>query len=206
MSYQRFHIPTKPAPPPFDYPITFRMDEKDDYAKYGHAALPEGRTGGDPYWTPQIITQTWYQAETGRIPISGAGYGGRFSGEGFDAMWLDMSEIVRPTRDGIHGRESISTAVDLGARLQQLSFDQDGNLASDSPTTLSLTMPVIFDPLPFEIPGRAAALSVASAAQTLGIFAVLPVEEWQEDLSSYNANIIPLVTEIEQLGTGRSLD
>ena len=26
-------------------------------------------------------------------------------------MWTDMSEIVRPTRDGIHGREYISTSV-----------------------------------------------------------------------------------------------
>jgi glutamate synthase domain-containing protein 2 len=201
MTYKRFHIDTKPAPASFDYPITFRMDEMDDYVKYGHAALPEGRMGGDPYWTPQIITQAWYQAETGRIPISGAGYGGQFSGAGFDAMWLDMSEIVRPTRDGIHGRESISTAVDLGARPMQLSFDQDQNLVGELPHTLGLTMPVIFDPLPFNIPGRAAALSMAAAAQTLGIFAVLPVEEWQEDLEPYNAHLAPLVTHIDQLDT-----
>ena len=200
MSYKRFHIDTRPAPAPFDYPITFRMDEKDDYVKYGHAALPVGRSGGDPYWTPQIITQAWYQAETGRIPISGAGYGGRFSGAGFDAMWLDMSEIVRPTRDGIHGRESISTAVDLGARPMQLTFDQDDNLMGDLPHTLGLTMPILFDPLPFAIPGRAAALSMAGAAQALGIFAVLPVEEWQEDLEPYKAHLAPLVTGIDQMG------
>ncbi|RZN44179.1 MAG: hypothetical protein EFT35_00365, partial [Methanophagales archaeon ANME-1-THS] len=78
---------------------------------------------GDSYWTPEIICKNWYQAETGMIPVSGAGYSGPFSGKGFDSMWTDMSEIVRPTRDGIHGREYISTAVDIGKKLPALSFD-----------------------------------------------------------------------------------
>ncbi len=69
---------------------------------------------GNSYWTPDIIHTTWTQAETAKIPVSGAGYRGPFSGPGFDSMWTDMSEIVRPTRDGIHGREYISTAVDIG--------------------------------------------------------------------------------------------
>ena len=64
---------------------------------------PEYKRLGDKYFTPDIILSTWYQAETGRIPVSGSGYGGKFSGQGFDSMWTDMSEIVRPTRDGIHG-------------------------------------------------------------------------------------------------------
>ena len=78
------------------------------------AMNPQYRQLGDDYYTPEIIATTWYQAETGKIPVSGAGYGGVFAGEGFDSFWTDMSEIVRPTRDGIHGREYISTAVDLG--------------------------------------------------------------------------------------------
>ena len=39
---------------------------------------------GNSYWTPDIIRTTWLQAETGKIPVSGAGYGGLFSGPGFD--------------------------------------------------------------------------------------------------------------------------
>jgi hypothetical protein len=35
---------------------------------------------GDDHWKAEIIIQTWYQAETGRIPISGAGYGGPAGG------------------------------------------------------------------------------------------------------------------------------
>ena len=66
----RYHIPTRPAPPGFPYPARFRLGEGDDYVKYGHAPFEQGRRGGDPHWTPEIISQIWYQSETGRIPIS----------------------------------------------------------------------------------------------------------------------------------------
>jgi len=193
----RYHVHTEPAPPRLDYPAKFRLGEGDDYVKYGHAALPEGRSGGDPYWTPQIITQTWYQAETGRIPISGAGYGGRFAGAGFDAIWLDMSEIVRPTRDGIHGREYISTVVDLGRRPSHLAFDAAGRLTTAAPPVISLPLPILFDPIPTPTRGRGVALSLARAAATLGTFAFVPAAEWNADLAPYAGHLAPIVTPAE---------
>ena len=105
---------------------------------------PEFAALGDDYWTPEIIATTWAQALTGKIPVSGAGYGGPFSGPGFDAMWTDMSEIVRPTRDGIHGREYISTAIQLGRRHSHLTFDQQGNLITSSPVSLEIPLPILF--------------------------------------------------------------
>jgi hypothetical protein len=78
----RYHIKTRPVPAAFACPAKFRLGEGDDYVKYGHAPFEQGRRGGDDHWTAEIITQTWYQAETGRVPISGAGYGGPFSGYG----------------------------------------------------------------------------------------------------------------------------
>jgi len=65
---------------------------------------------GNRYWTPDIIQTTWLQAETAAVPVSGAGYRGRFTGHGFDSMWTDMSEIV-----GRHGTGF--TAVSISARL-----------------------------------------------------------------------------------------
>ena len=108
---------------------------------------PEYQRLGDDYFTPDIILTTWFQAETGRIPVSGAGYGGPFSGAGFDSMWTDMSEIVRPTRDGIHGREYINTSVDIGRKLDHLAFE-DGELASSPPPLIEMPLPVIFDVIP----------------------------------------------------------
>ena len=108
---------------------------------------PEYRRLGDAYYSPDIILSTWFQSETGRIPVSGAGYGGPFSGPGFDSMWTDMSEIVRPTRDGIHGREYISTSVDIGRKLPRLTL-VDGQLAVAPPPLLEAPLPVIFDVIP----------------------------------------------------------
>ena len=47
---------------------------------------PEYERLGDEYFTPDIILSTWYQAETGRIPVSGAGYNGPFSGPGISLL------------------------------------------------------------------------------------------------------------------------
>ncbi len=190
----RYHIHTQPAPPPFPYPARFRLGEGDDYVKYGHAPFAQGRRGGDPHWTAQIITQTWYQAETGRIPISGAGYGGAFAGSGFDAIWLDMSEIVRPTRDGIHGREYISTAVALGRRLPALQFDAAGRLLSELPPQVEIPLPVLFDPLPLPLPGRGALLAVVRAAARLGTLALVRAQEWDDALAEYSPAVAPLLT------------
>jgi len=99
---------------------------------------------GNRYWTADIIRTTWLQAETAKIPVSGAGYRGPFAGPGFDAMWTDMSEIVRPTRDGIHGREYISTAVDIGRKPSYLSFD-DGKPVEDDSPLICIQMPLIID-------------------------------------------------------------
>jgi glutamate synthase domain-containing protein 2 len=169
----RYHIHTQPAPAPFEYPVSFQKDDTDSYVKYGHRVFPGTSQRGDRYWTAEIISQTWFQAETGRIPISGAGYGGPFSGEGFDGMWLDMSEIVRPTRDGIHGREYISTTINLGGAPEMLEFDAAGKLANPMPRMMSLPIPVIFGPLPMPLPGKGAIQALSLAAERLGTLCIL---------------------------------
>ncbi len=169
----RYHIHAKPAPAPFEYPANFQMDETDAYVKYGHRVFSGTTQRGDRHWTAEIITQTWYQAETGRVPISGAGYGGPFSGEGFEGMWLDMSEIVRPTRDGIHGRETISTTVCLGGAPEMLEFDAAGRLLTPMPRLMSLPLPVAFGPLPMPLPGQGAWRALSLAAERLGTLAIL---------------------------------
>ncbi|MGA2171499.1 MAG: glutamate synthase-related protein [Sedimentisphaerales bacterium] len=105
---------------------------------------PEYQKMGNSYWTPDIIKTTWLQAETAKIPVSGAGYRGPFAGKGFDSMWTDMSEIVRPTRDGIHGREYISSSVDIGRKLPYLAFNGNKTGANASPL-VSIPMPLIID-------------------------------------------------------------
>jgi ferredoxin len=136
---------------------------------------------GDSYWTPEIISTNWYQAETGKIPVSGAGYRGPFSGEGFDSMWTDMSEIVRPTRDGIHGREYISTVVEIGRKLPAIKFDSQGEIVSHIPPTINVPLPIIFDTLPFGVVkhfDENVYEAMAKAASYLGTFMIVDAGEW----------------------------
>jgi ferredoxin len=146
---------------------------------------------GNSYWTPQVIETTWAQAETARIPVSGAGYRGPFTGPGFDSMWTDMSEIVRPTRDGIHGREYISTAVDIGRKPALLHFDQDSP-AESLPPLVDIPMPMIIDLMPqgYRLPNLLPIIKVV-AAQT-GIIAMVDFRDWDllgNDLGQYLPNL-----------------
>jgi ferredoxin len=140
-----------------------------------HKSLnPEYKALGDSYWTPEIISRLWYQAETGKIPVSGAGYPGPFSGPGFDSMWTDMSEIVRPTRDGIHGREYISTAIDLGKTPSFLSFGKEGDLVGDKPFLVDIPVPIVLKRPPFGAISDKTIQGWIKAARRLGTLMALP--------------------------------
>jgi Conserved region in glutamate synthase len=125
---------------------------------------------GDRYWSREMLSTTWDQAESGRIPVSGAGYRGPFCGPGFDSMWTDMSEIVRPTRDGIHGREYISTSVDVGAKPLRVRFDESA--MQDEPPLVELPLPLILDVPPWGADGDGIAAARTSAAKTLRTLSV----------------------------------
>jgi len=160
---------------------------------------PEFQALGDDFWTPDIISTTWYQAETGKIPVSGAGYGGPFVGPGFDEMWTDMSEIVRPTRDGIHGREYISTSVDIGRKFPRLSFDTKGELTGTSQPLVEIPVPVIFDVTPgrtenFEFPASVG-VAAASAAHRLGILSIVRPADLSDSFEPFADAIVPIFDE-----------
>jgi ferredoxin len=135
-------------------------------------ANPQYQRLGDAYYTPDIITTTWFQAETGGVPVSGCGYGGPFSGKGFDSMWTDMSEIVRPTRDGIHGREYINTGVDIGRKTGRLSFE-NMELSTTAPPLLQSPLPLVFDMVPEQWRHGPVVSSIVKAAAELGLFSIV---------------------------------
>ncbi|MBI2854973.1 MAG: hypothetical protein HYX87_08675 [Chloroflexi bacterium] len=155
---------------------------------------PEYRALGDEYWDPDIISSTWAQAHTGRIPVSGAGYRGPFVGQGFDSIWTDMSEIVRPTRDGIHGREYINTTVELSRRPTRLKFNQDMSLAMDLPPILEVPLPVLFQKPEFGVLGEGVLLSVLKAAAAMGSLMFLKPEDYSPAVAQYRESIVPCLT------------
>ncbi len=158
------------------------------------ALNPEYEKMGDAYWTADIIYKQWYQAETGSIPVSGAGYSGPFCGPGFDQMWTDMSEIVRPTRDGIHGREYINTQVSLGRKLISLPFTETGEPILDAPKTIDVPIPIIFGELPFGSFSRDVFSAMVEAARALGTVVEAPAVILEQGFQYDAGRVIPLLS------------
>jgi ferredoxin len=162
---------------------------------------PEFWTMGDDYWTPEIIASNQTQAETGKIPVSGGGYGGPFAGPGFDSMWTDMSEIVRPTRDGIHGREYISTTVELGRILQTMIHPAGPGAAQLSPILSEMTfpprveasIPLIFDLLPFRAFNSAVRLALAKSAFEANTLMIIRVEDLTDEFLPFATHLVPFL-------------
>jgi len=159
----------------------------------GISLNPEYLALGDEYWRPDILATTWNQADSGRIPVSGAGYRGRFNGPGFDGIWTDMSEIVRPTRDGIHGREYISTSVDIGSKPMRLSFSPDGKLVGETTALIDLPVPLILDIAPWEIAGKTLSRVRLAAAKALKTLAVAPAAEVAGAPADQLPHFVPLI-------------
>jgi hypothetical protein len=165
---------------------------------------PEFLDMGDDYWKPDIILSTWNQADSGKIPVSGAGYRGLFHGPGFDSIWTDMSEIVRPTRDGIHGREYISTTADIGAKPMRLSFGPEGTMLTEPSRLLELQIPAVLDIPAWPIPQIQLARARAMAAKELKTVAVL----FARDARELSPDLMPFIAPIvgnEDIRSDRAL-
>jgi hypothetical protein len=141
---------------------------------------PERQRLGDSYFTFRHVDALAYEAATGSIPVKGAGYRGEFGGQGWDGMWTDMSEIVRPTRDGIHGREFISTVVDIGRKPSFLTFGNGSGPRQPLgilPETFSLPVPFLFDAPPDGIQSATLHQIVAQAAAQIDSLFILPLSD-----------------------------
>lgn len=154
---------------------------------------PQRAELGDAYFLPYHIDAIAYEAESGRIPIRGAGFRGKFGGKGWDGMWTDMSEIVRPTRDGIHGREYISTEIDIGAKTPFIDFDKKQQPIGPIPQTLSFPIPWLFDAPSARIISGTLAHILSEAAYQIQSLSVLPLESILK-YGVKGSHVVPLVS------------
>jgi ferredoxin len=169
----------------------YRCVEECTKGIFSMAINPEYRNLGDDYWTANIINSTWAQAHTGAVPVSGAGYRGPFTGEGFDSIWTDMSEIVRPTRDGIHGREYISTMVELSRRPTRLEFAEDMSITTALKPILEIPLPVTLQQPKFGVLSENELISMAMAAKSTGSLLFINSESYTPVFDKYAANLVP---------------
>jgi ferredoxin len=172
----------------------FRCVQECTKGIFSRVINPEYRTLGDDYFKPDIIHRTWYQAHTGKIPVSGAGYRGPFVGKGFDSMWTDMSEIVRPTRDGIHGREYINTCIELSRRVSRLRFKDDMSLDMELPPILEIPLPLMFKQPSFGVLSDNVLVAAAMTAHRLETMMFIKPEDYTDVLMPYAESMVPCVT------------
>ena len=153
---------------------------------------PERQRLGDSFVRPEHVDTILYEARTGRVPVRGAGYRGPFGGEGWDGLWTDMSEIVRPTRDGIHGREFISTAVDIGEKPAFLRFDDRSKAVGPVPTVIATQVPFLFDVPANAVQSRPLLPILTEAARQIETLAVVPLPAVVQ-LSLTGQHIVPMI-------------
>ncbi len=172
-----------------EYPHIMTVKQSEDFKQLG-----------DAYWTADAVSNILYESSTGKIPVKGMGYKGSFGGEGFDGMWTDMSEIVRPTRDGVYGREYISTVVDVGRKPFRVEFDHSKPV--ENVRYVQVPIPVIFDSIPKLAEDENVAQAIGQASSRLGTF---HVSKTQGDGAT---SVIPLVkrtdTEEDQKAIARA--
>jgi hypothetical protein len=147
-----------------EYPGMVRVERNPARAGFG------GMLGPDE--TETVL----YEARTGRVPVRGAGFRGAFGGSGWDGIWLDMSEIVRPTRDGIHGREYISTTVDLGSAPTYLQLEAGGRPTGPLPRFVALDVPFLFDAGPVAGSSPVVVRALLGTARRIGSLAIVPAD------------------------------
>ena len=121
--------------------------------------------------TAEAVENILYEAATGKQRVSGGGYRGPFSGFGWDSIWLDMSEIVRPTRDGKEGREYISTTAEIGRR----PFRLNGGVLN----VLSIQLPIVFGVQNAESIDEAFLMALVGAARNCGTLAFVQIDQME---------------------------
>jgi len=163
---------------------------------------PEFYKFADSYWVPKDpatstaslspVATVSYEAGTGKIPIKGMGYRGGFAEGGWDSIWTDMSEIVRPTRDGVYGREYISTLVDIGRKPRFLEFssEKDRRLSR----TIQVPLPIIFDYLPPNLNSQSIINSIAAASSRTGTLFVASPEQKHWLTPEQRRQMVPLLS------------
>ena len=105
-------------------------------------------------------------------------------------MWTDMSEIVRPTRDGIHGREYINTCMELSRRAARLKFN-NMSLVSNQPPILEIPVPLLFQQPDFGMSHKNVLLSAVRAAGMLGTMMFIHAKDYTDNLLPYADSLIP---------------
>ena len=118
-------------------------------------------------WQADTIREVYKQASSGGVLLSSMGNPKPFPIY-WDKLLLNASQVTNPPIDPL--REPMETRVFLGKKPTDCVRDENGNLKTDLPPQLTLSMPVMFSAMSYGSISYNAHESLARAATELGIY------------------------------------
>ena len=118
------------------------------------------------YWSQKAVMEIHRQAEQGGVLLSGMGNPEDYPIY-FDRILLNASQVTNPPIDPL--REPMETKVFLGSKPQTIVRDHTGRISCQLPPQITVAMPIMFSAMSYGSISLNAHLSLAQAAQELGI-------------------------------------
>ena len=141
-------------------------------------------------WSCATIKEIYKQASTGGVLLSSMGNPQPLPVY-WDRILINASQVTNPPIDPL--REPMETRVFLGKKPERIRRDAQGNLITELPPQLELSMPVLFSAMSYGSISFNAHESLARAAEALGICYNTGEGGLHEDLYRYGRNTITQV-------------
>ncbi len=138
-------------------------------------------------WHYDTIKEIYKQANSGGVLLSSMGNPKPLPVY-WDKILINASQVTNPSIDPL--REPMETKVFLGKKSQKVERDENGGLKCNLSPQLELSMPVMFSAMSYGSISYNAHLSLAKAAENLGVFYNTGEGGLHEDFYKYGKNTI----------------
>lgn len=117
-------------------------------------------------WKPEYINEIYKQASSGGVLLSSIGTPKDYPVY-WDKMLINASQVTNPPIDPL--REPMETKTYLGKKNMKITRDKDGKIITKTEPQLELALPIMFSAMSYGSISYNAHLSLARAAEQLGI-------------------------------------
>lgn len=138
-------------------------------------------------WSGKTINEIYRQADSGGVLLSSMGNPENYPSY-FDKILINASQVTNPSIDPL--REPMETRVSLGAKPRNIERDARGRLKNNLPPQLTLSIPMMFSAMSYGSISYNVHLSLARAAEELGIFYNTGEGGLHENFYRYGKNTI----------------
>lgn len=138
-------------------------------------------------YTAEIIKDIYRQADTGGVLLSSMGTPKDYPVY-WDKMLINASQVTNPSIDPL--REPMEIKTFLGRKPETVKYNDDGSIEVEKYPNLELKTPIMFSAMSYGSISKNAHLSLARAAEELGIFYNTGEGGLHEDLYKYSPNTI----------------